>query len=125
MEAGSGALMTTPVRIGASDVGASPMIVCKALRLLARSLMAANSCATTRSYAACASCVSVIVCVPTSKLRLADANCSVVATFCACVAPRLSCALSTSKYACATRVIRSCWTCANCASAIACASLLC
>jgi hypothetical protein len=89
--------MVTPVRSGASAPGAWPITCCSAVRFTSRSFCAANSCATTRSYAACASCVSVMVWVPTSKFRLADASCSVVAAFCAWVAVRLSCAVSTSK----------------------------
>jgi hypothetical protein len=46
-------------------------------------LIAAISCALERSKRACASCVSVMVAVPTSKLRFACASCSEIAAFCA------------------------------------------
>jgi len=49
------------------------------------------------SFAACASRVSVMVAVPTSKLRLACASCSEIAVFCAWMNARLSCEASTSK----------------------------
>jgi hypothetical protein len=52
--------------------------------------------------------VSVIVATPTSKLRLACASCSDTARFCASASSTLNCASSTSKYATATRMIRSC-----------------
>ena len=60
------------------DVG-RPTSWSSAIRLVRRSLSAAISCAVTRSKRACASRVSVMVAVPTSKLRLADASCSAMA----------------------------------------------
>ena len=55
--------------------------------------MAAISCAVARSKRACASRVSVIVAVPTSKLRFADASCSAIAVLLArVVCERVLCA---------------------------------
>ena len=51
---------------------ARPTSVSSAMRLVRRSFSAAISCAVARSKRACASRVSVMVAVPTSKLRLAD-----------------------------------------------------
>ena len=49
------------------------------------------SCATIWSYFACASFVSVIVAMPTSKLRFACASCSETAVFCASASSTLNC----------------------------------
>ena len=49
-----------------------------------------------------------MVAVPTSKLRLAEASCSAIAALLALEVESVSLAASTSKYACATRTIRSC-----------------
>ena len=72
-----------------------------------RSFCTEISCAITRSNLAWASRVSVMVLVPTSKLRFAAANCSPTAAFCARTKAKLSRAASTSKYALLTRTIRS------------------
>jgi hypothetical protein len=68
-----------------------------AIRLVRRSFSAAISCATIRSNRACASRVSVIVALPTSKLRRADASCSVTAFLLVCTVAKVSWAPSTSK----------------------------
>jgi hypothetical protein len=65
--------------------------------LTSRSFSAAICCAVTRSKRACASRVSVMVLVPTSKLRLAEASCSDTAVLLAATKATASCAASTSK----------------------------
>ena len=75
---------------------------------MSRSFSPAITPAVARSKRACASRVSVMVAVPTSKFRFADASCSAMAVLPACAADNVSCAAKTSKYACATRTIKSC-----------------
>ena len=67
------------------------------MRRVRRSFSAAISCAVARSKRACASRVSVMVAVPTSKLRLAEASCSLIAVLLVRVVASVSCAASTSK----------------------------
>ena len=67
------------------------------MRLVRRSFSVAISCAVARSKRAWASRVSVMVAVPTSKLRLAEASCSVMAALLARVVASASCAANTSK----------------------------
>ena len=84
------------------------MIARSAASLFSRSLRTEISCAAIWSYLACASLVSVMVAVPTSKLRFACARFSLTAAFWLSVSSIVNCASSTSKYACTTRTIRSC-----------------
>jgi len=74
-----------------------PTSCSSARRLVRRSLSAAISWAVVRSKRAWASRVSVIVAVPTSKLRLAEASCSPMAVLEARAVESASCAISTSK----------------------------
>ena len=67
------------------------------MRRLIRSFSAAISCAVARSARDCASRVSVMVAVPTSKLRLAEASCSRIAVLLVFVSATVSLAASTSK----------------------------
>jgi hypothetical protein len=76
---------------------ARPTSVSSAMRLVRRSFSAAISCAVARSKRAWASRVSVMVAVPTSKLRLAEASCSLIAALLACAVVSASWAASTSK----------------------------
>ena len=84
------------------------MIARNAVRRRSRSLRNWISVAMIESYFAWASLVSVIVAVPTSKLRLACASCSATASFCCSTSSTLNSASSTSKYATAVRMMRSC-----------------
>ena len=84
------------------------MIARSAVTRLSYSFFVVISWATIESYFACASFVSVIVATPTSKLRFACASCSDTATFWISFSSMLNCASRMSKYATATRMIRSC-----------------
>jgi hypothetical protein len=74
-----------------------PTTLASASRLTLRSFSAASSCAVVMSKRACASRVSTIVCVPTSKLRLAEASCSLTAFLLARTVSSVSVAERTSK----------------------------
>jgi hypothetical protein len=95
--AGCGAGSTTGTSSGLGATPVRPTSVSSAMRLLRRSFSAASSRKVSRSKRACASRVSVMVAVPTSKLRLAEASCSAVAALPARVVASASCAASTSK----------------------------
>ena len=95
--AGAGLGKSVMLTKGLGDTSFLPTNMSKAMRLTRKSFSAAISWAITRSYRACASRVSVMVAVPTSKLRLADASCSLTAIFCAFTKVRLSWLASTSK----------------------------
>ena len=73
------------------------MMARSAASLLSRSLRTEISCATIWSYFACASLVSVMVAVPTSKLRFACARFSLTAAFWLSVSSMLKFASSTSR----------------------------
>jgi hypothetical protein len=87
----------TGVTSGLGVVLGLPTSWSSAMRLVSRSFSAWISCAVARSKRACASRVSVMVAVPTSKLRLAEASCSVMAALLWRVVESVSCAASTSK----------------------------
>ena len=92
-----------------------------ARRFTRRSFSVAISCAVAKSNRACASRLSVMVALPTSKLRWAEASCSATEAFSARTKASDSSAASTSKYACDRRTIRSCsvpWSCTCASSAL-------
>ena len=95
--AGLGAGGTIGCASGCGWVPTRPTSWSSASRLTRRSLSAAISCAVARSKRACASRLSVMVALPTSKLRLAASSCSATAAFSARTKVSESCAASTSK----------------------------
>ena len=97
MSAGATSGSSTGAASGTGTLPGRPTSWSSAIFLTCRSFSAAISCDTTRSKRACASRVSVMVEVPTSKLRLAAASCSATAAFCARTSDSVSCAASTSK----------------------------
>src|SRR6185503_11576396 len=81
MSAGSGGLSVTGVFRSASRPTGLPTICSSARVLTSRSFSATSSWAITRSKRAWASRESVMVAVPTMKLRLACSSCSATAVF--------------------------------------------
>ena len=97
MFSGCGRCRATPSRSPASGSGCLPMTWASVWRATSSWFCAAISCAEARSKRDCASCTSVMVTVPTSKLVLASSSCSAAAVRNCVTASSASCALSTLK----------------------------